>query len=185
MVAQPSRRRQAEGVSHDVRGLPYTPARVGPERRPRRIPAGIFANGALLAGQHAHASATAAARPARRAPGGHRRCRQSGRGISREREPRQFRGDRISAQDAPAPKGRSTKVLITEYDLPRKGALPHDVIVDKDGQVWTPISAPNSWASWTRRAERPRTLRSRWCGPRSRKAASTSSSTPTAISGWR
>ena len=34
------------------------------------------------------------------------------------------------------PKGRSTKVLITEYDLPRKGALPHDVIVDKDGQVW-------------------------------------------------
>src|SRR6516164_601163 len=36
----------------------------------------------------------------------------------------------------PRPKGRSTKVLITEYDLPRKGALPHDVIVDKDGQVW-------------------------------------------------
>ena len=34
------------------------------------------------------------------------------------------------------PKGRSTKVLITEYDLPRKGALPHDVIVDKGGQVW-------------------------------------------------
>jgi len=36
----------------------------------------------------------------------------------------------------PRPKGRSTKVLITEYDLPRKGALPHDVIVDKGGQVW-------------------------------------------------
>ncbi len=36
----------------------------------------------------------------------------------------------------PRPKGRSTKVLIAEYDLPRKGALPHDVIVDKDGQVW-------------------------------------------------
>src|SRR5262245_60986235 len=36
----------------------------------------------------------------------------------------------------PRPKGRSTKVVITEYDLPRKGALPHDVIVDKDGQVW-------------------------------------------------
>src|SRR5882724_5849321 len=34
------------------------------------------------------------------------------------------------------PKGRSTNVVITEYDLPRKDALPHDVIVDKDGQVW-------------------------------------------------
>jgi virginiamycin B lyase len=36
----------------------------------------------------------------------------------------------------PRPKGRSTKVVVTEYDLPRKDALPHDVIVDKDGQVW-------------------------------------------------
>jgi streptogramin lyase len=36
----------------------------------------------------------------------------------------------------PRPKGRSTKVIITEYDLPRKEALPHDVIVDRDSQVW-------------------------------------------------
>lgn len=36
----------------------------------------------------------------------------------------------------PRPKGRSTRVLITEYDLPRKGAMPHDVIVDRDGQAW-------------------------------------------------
>ncbi len=36
----------------------------------------------------------------------------------------------------PRPKGRSTRVVVTEYDLPRKDALPHDVIVDKDGQVW-------------------------------------------------
>jgi streptogramin lyase len=36
----------------------------------------------------------------------------------------------------PRPKGRSTKVIVTEYDLPRKNALPHDVIVDSDGQVW-------------------------------------------------
>ena len=27
----------------------------------------------------------------------------------------------------PRPKGRSTKVVVTEYDLPRKDALPHDV----------------------------------------------------------
>jgi streptogramin lyase len=36
----------------------------------------------------------------------------------------------------PRPKGRSTKVIITEYDLPRKNAMPHDVIVDADGKAW-------------------------------------------------
>jgi streptogramin lyase len=36
----------------------------------------------------------------------------------------------------PRPKGASTKVIITEYDLPRKEALPHDVIVDADGKAW-------------------------------------------------
>jgi len=34
------------------------------------------------------------------------------------------------------PKGRATSVIITEYDLPRKEALPHDVIVDTDGHAW-------------------------------------------------
>ena len=34
------------------------------------------------------------------------------------------------------PKGRSTHVVVTEYDLPRKEAQPHDVVVDADGQVW-------------------------------------------------
>jgi len=36
----------------------------------------------------------------------------------------------------PRPKGRATKVVITEYDLPRKDWEPHDVIVDKQGMVW-------------------------------------------------
>jgi hypothetical protein len=36
----------------------------------------------------------------------------------------------------PRPSGRATKVIMTEYDLPRKEAQPHDVIVDRDGQVW-------------------------------------------------
>jgi len=36
----------------------------------------------------------------------------------------------------PRLKGRSTKVIITEYDLPRKEALPHDVVVDRDGHAW-------------------------------------------------
>jgi streptogramin lyase len=36
----------------------------------------------------------------------------------------------------PRPKGKATKVMITEYDLPRKEALPHDVVVDADGHAW-------------------------------------------------
>ena len=36
----------------------------------------------------------------------------------------------------PRPKGKATRTIITEYDLPRKLAMPHDVIVDGDGMVW-------------------------------------------------
>jgi virginiamycin B lyase len=36
----------------------------------------------------------------------------------------------------PRLKGRSTHVVITEYDLPRPTAMPHDVILDKDGTAW-------------------------------------------------
>jgi virginiamycin B lyase len=36
----------------------------------------------------------------------------------------------------PRPKGKATKVFITEWDLPRKEAMPHDVVVDADGKAW-------------------------------------------------
>src|SRR5271166_1874201 len=36
----------------------------------------------------------------------------------------------------PRPSGRATRVVITEYDLPRKQIQPHDVIVDSEGMVW-------------------------------------------------
>ena len=36
----------------------------------------------------------------------------------------------------PRPTGRATRVVITEYDLPRKQIQPHDAIVDADGMVW-------------------------------------------------
>src|SRR5262249_38138792 len=36
----------------------------------------------------------------------------------------------------PRPKGKATKVIITEYDLPRKLAMPHDVVPDSQGIVW-------------------------------------------------
>jgi streptogramin lyase len=36
----------------------------------------------------------------------------------------------------PRPTGRSTHFVVTEYDLPRQTIEPHDVIVDREGQVW-------------------------------------------------
>src|SRR5947199_5796509 len=36
----------------------------------------------------------------------------------------------------PRPTGTATRVIITEYDLPRKVAMPHDVIVDASGMAW-------------------------------------------------
>jgi streptogramin lyase len=36
----------------------------------------------------------------------------------------------------PRPTGKATRVIITEYDLPRKETLPHDAAVDSHGMVW-------------------------------------------------
>lgn len=36
----------------------------------------------------------------------------------------------------PRPKGRATKVIYTEYDLPQRTRQPHDVIVDSGGLAW-------------------------------------------------
>jgi streptogramin lyase len=36
----------------------------------------------------------------------------------------------------PRASGKATRVIITEYDLPRKTIEPHDVILDADGMVW-------------------------------------------------
>jgi streptogramin lyase len=36
----------------------------------------------------------------------------------------------------PRPKGRATRAIVTEYDLPRKIAEPHDVVVDSAGMAW-------------------------------------------------
>ena len=34
------------------------------------------------------------------------------------------------------PKGRDTRAIVTQYDMVRPTTEPHDVLVDKDGQVW-------------------------------------------------
>ena len=36
----------------------------------------------------------------------------------------------------PRPKGKATRMIVTQYDLPRKYAMPHDVVVGSDGIVW-------------------------------------------------
>src|SRR5919108_1452061 len=36
----------------------------------------------------------------------------------------------------PRPKGKATRAIITEYDLSRKLAMPHDVVVDSEGTAW-------------------------------------------------
>ncbi len=36
----------------------------------------------------------------------------------------------------PRPKGKATQVIITEYELPRQYAQPHDVLPDSQGLIW-------------------------------------------------
>jgi streptogramin lyase len=43
---------------------------------------------------------------------------------------------RYTLQTLPRAKGNGTRVVITEYELPRKPLMPHDVIVDAEGIVW-------------------------------------------------
>lgn len=48
------------------------------------------------------------------------------------------KGDKWSypLKTLPRPKGRSTRVLITEWDLPRRTIAPHDVMTDSAGIAW-------------------------------------------------
>jgi virginiamycin B lyase len=36
----------------------------------------------------------------------------------------------------PRPSGRATRAVVTEYDMTRQTTQPHDVLLDKDGNVW-------------------------------------------------
>src|SRR2546422_7611197 len=45
-------------------------------------------------------------------------------------------GWRVALQSLLRPSGRGTRVIITEYDLPRPTIEPHDVVVDADGIAW-------------------------------------------------
>ncbi len=43
---------------------------------------------------------------------------------------------KYALQTLPRPKGNAVRVIITEYDLPRKNAQPHDVAMGPDGMIW-------------------------------------------------
>jgi streptogramin lyase len=43
---------------------------------------------------------------------------------------------RYPLKTLPRPKGKATRVIITEYDLPRPTSQPHDAVVDREGMVW-------------------------------------------------
>ena len=45
-------------------------------------------------------------------------------------------GWKYDLKTMPRPKGKATKVIITEYDLPRREGQPHDASVAPDGMVW-------------------------------------------------
>ena len=36
----------------------------------------------------------------------------------------------------PRPRGANTRVVITEYEVPRTGSSPHDLAIDRDGMIW-------------------------------------------------
>ena len=73
------------------------------------------------------------------------------RPVNRASNPEQFRkmadyiaSFNLSAQDTwsyplktmPRVKGRGTRAIITEYDLPRRTIQPHDVVLDREGVAW-------------------------------------------------
>ena len=51
--------------------------------------------------------------------------------LSNDREDFRYQFKRL-----PRPKGRATHVVITEWDIPRAEAAPHDVLLDKAGNAW-------------------------------------------------
>jgi hypothetical protein len=51
----------------------------------------------------------------------------------------------------PRPSGRATRAIVTEYDVRRPTTQPHDVLLDKNGNVWYPTSASCSFPSSIRR----------------------------------
>ena len=49
-------------------------------------------------------------------------------------------GDRTTwpyeLKNFPRPRGADTRVVITEYEIPRAGSSPHDLAIDRDGMIW-------------------------------------------------
>src|SRR5271169_1330360 len=124
MVHQHARYGGAEASADRMHELPHAGAGGALEVHRRRIRRRAQAHGELR--QQLDHDACAAAHG--RARGARRSCPQ-GRRISFDREP---------GQDQPLgrPTGRATRMIVTEYDMPRPTIAPHDVRTDAAGFIW-------------------------------------------------
>src|SRR6516162_6069820 len=102
--------------------------------RRRGVRAGVQPHDRLLSRQHATASA-AAHRGSRRNLGAAAGVKAMAEYLASVNLSRDEVWD-YPLKTLPRPQGRATRVVITEYDLPRKQIQPHDAIVDSDGMVW-------------------------------------------------
>jgi hypothetical protein len=58
----------------------------------------------------------------------------------------------------PRPTGKATRVIVTEYGLPRLIAMPHDAQMDSHGTFGTRILGRRFWGGSTPRPARPRNI---------------------------
>ena len=124
----------AEAVRARLQQLPHAGTHRAFDSRCRRVSAGVPAHGRLLSRQHA---AQAAAAGRRRGAPAHFRRRSAGAA-------EWLASINLSQQDTwagrcktlPRLTGKSTHVIITEYDMPNKLIEPHDVVLDHEGNVW-------------------------------------------------
>ena len=110
-----------QSLSDDVPVLPHAPARPDLQPRCRRIPAGVPAHVALFAGHYADPSAAAASRSARRAAGRHRRRRQAAAEFLANLTLGNSEATEYAFKPLPRPKGRATKVMVTDRPAAQRG----------------------------------------------------------------
>ena len=129
-----ARHRRPEAVAARLQQLPHAGTHRAIDPRCRRVHAGVPAHGRLLSGQHA--AATAAARRRRRAQADLRRGGARRRGMARQHQFEPAGHLVWPLKTLPRLTGKSTHVIITEYDLPNRLIEPHDVVLDHEGNVW-------------------------------------------------
>jgi virginiamycin B lyase len=84
----------------------------------------------------------------------------------------------------PRPSGRATRVVITEYDLPRPTIEPHDVIIDDQGMAWYTNFGEQFLGRLDPKTGKHTEFPVPSSSPATRSASLTSNSTRPETSGW-